>query len=64
MRGGARKGAGRQPGSTKQTASFKFEKTTLARLCDCVPRGKRAPFVEQALLRALRKLKVGQQITE
>jgi hypothetical protein len=30
MKGGARKGAGRKPGSTKATMTFKLEKETLA----------------------------------
>jgi hypothetical protein len=53
MKGGARQGAGRKPGSTKILVNFKLEKSTLARLRASVPRGRMTAFVELALLRAL-----------
>jgi hypothetical protein len=52
-RGGARRGAGRKRGSSKQTATFKLEKSILALLRDRVPQGRMTAFVEQALLHAL-----------
>jgi hypothetical protein len=56
MKGGARKGAGRKPGSTKATMTFKLERSTLERLRDRVPRGQMTRFVEESLLRALDQL--------
>ena len=53
MKGGARKGAGRKPGSTKQTMTFKIEGAILERLRASVPRGAMTKFVELALQRAL-----------
>ena len=53
MRGGARKGSGRKPGSTKQTMTFKLEGAILERLRASVPRGAMTKFVELALQRAL-----------
>jgi hypothetical protein len=53
MKGGARKGAGRKPGSTKSTMTFKIERSTIALLRERVPRGQMTAFVEQALLHAL-----------
>ena len=53
MRGGARKGFGRKPGSTKQTMTFKLEGAILERLRASVPRGAMTKFVELALQRAL-----------
>jgi hypothetical protein len=56
MRGGARQGAGRKPGSTKAMMTFKLERSTLALLRERVPRGQMAAFVERTLLRALKRL--------
>lgn len=54
MKGGARKGAGRKPtGSTLKIAAFKIERSTIELLNERVRKGKRAPFVDQAILRAL-----------
>jgi hypothetical protein len=57
MRGGARKGAGRKPGSSKVGVGFKLERSTLALLRERVPKGQMTAFVERALLRALKARK-------
>jgi hypothetical protein len=56
MRGGARKGAGRKPGTTKIFTAFKLERTIVSLLHE-LPKGQRTKFVEQALLKALKAAK-------
>jgi hypothetical protein len=54
-RGGKRAGSGRKPGSTKVFTAFKLERSTVELLHELVPLGKRAAFVEETLLRALKR---------
>ena len=54
MRGGARKGAGRKPGSTKALVNFKLEKTTIALLRE-LPSRQMTKFVEDAVLQAFKR---------
>jgi len=59
VRGGARKGAGRKPGSTKPLTkaliNFTLSNELIARLKAQVPRGRRSRFVQKAVASALSK---------
>jgi hypothetical protein len=59
MRGGARIGAGRKPGSSKPPRkaliNFTLDHEIIANLKHQVPRGRRTRFVEAAITAALRK---------
>jgi hypothetical protein len=54
MRGGARKGAGRRPGSTKTLVNFKLERSTVALLRE-LPSRQMTAFVEDAVLQAFKR---------
>jgi hypothetical protein len=59
MRGGARIGAGRKPGSTKPATktliNFTLDNQVIAQLKAQVPRGRRTRFVEAAIAAALKR---------
>lgn len=58
-RGGARKGAGRKPGILNVHQTFTLPATTVELLLAAVPAGDKSRFVNEAILKALRRQNPG-----